>query len=109
MMVVSLFTIKCVRSNNMSNGRLKIGTDTNDLEAKRVIIAAGAWSTQISGGCIDPVPLDTERGYHVMFPNDARLLNRPVGLADAGLYISPLDERPPRCGHRRTRGTKCAT
>jgi D-amino-acid dehydrogenase len=26
-----------------------------------------------------------------MFPNDARLLNRPVGLADAGLYISPLD------------------
>ena len=76
---------------NMSNGRLKIGTDTNDLEAKRVIIAAGAWSTQISGGCIDPVPLDTERGYHVMFPNDAWLLNRPVGLADAGLYISPLD------------------
>ena len=27
-----------------------------------------------------------------MFPNDARLLNRPVGLADAGLYLSPLEE-----------------
>jgi len=25
-----------------------------------------------------------------MFPNDAALLTRPVGLADAGLYISPL-------------------
>ncbi len=55
-----------------------------------IVIAAGAWSTKIQGGLIDSLPLETERGYHVMFPSDASLLTRPVGLADAGLYISPL-------------------
>jgi D-amino-acid dehydrogenase len=55
-----------------------------------VVIAAGAWSTQIASPLIEPLPLDTERGYHVMFPQDATLLTRPVGMADAGLYLSPL-------------------
>ncbi len=60
------------------------------LQSRHVVIAAGAWSTKIQGGLIDSLPLETERGYHVMFPSDASLLTRPVGLADAGLYISPL-------------------
>ena len=60
------------------------------LQSRHVVIAAGSWSTQIGGGLIDRLPLETERGYHVMFPDDASLLTRPVGLADAGLYISPL-------------------
>ncbi|MEE3287397.1 MAG: FAD-dependent oxidoreductase [Pseudomonadota bacterium] len=58
---------------------------------KDVVIAAGAWSTRIEGSVIDRLPLDTERGYHVMFPDDASVLSRPVGLADAGLYLSPVD------------------
>ncbi|MGE4659535.1 MAG: FAD-dependent oxidoreductase [Arenicellales bacterium] len=58
---------------------------------KDVVIAAGAWSTRIEGPVIDRLPLDTERGYHVMFPDDASALSRPVGLADAGLYLSPVD------------------
>ena len=40
---------------------------------------------------MDRLPLDTERGYHVMFPDDASMISRPVGLADAGFYLSPVD------------------
>ena len=57
---------------------------------KDVVVAAGAWSTRIEGSVMDRVPLDTERGYHVMFPDDASTLSRPVGLADAGFYLSPV-------------------
>ena len=39
---------------------------------------------------MDRLPLDTERGYHVMFPDDASMISRPVGLADAGFYLSPV-------------------
>ena len=55
------------------------------------VIAAGAWSTRIQGPVLDRLPLDTERGYHVMFPENLSTLSRPVGLADAGLYLSPVD------------------
>ena len=55
------------------------------------VIAAGAWSTRIQGAVLDRLPLDTERGYHVMFPENPSALSRPVGLADAGLYLSPVD------------------
>lgn len=57
---------------------------------KDVVVAAGAWSTRIKGSVMDRLPLDTERGYHVMFPDDASVLSRPVGLADAGFYLSPV-------------------
>ncbi|MEK9785830.1 MAG: FAD-binding oxidoreductase [Gammaproteobacteria bacterium] len=70
--------------------QVSVRGETQSFTTRQVVIAAGAWSTQIGGGLIDPLPLETERGYHVMFPNDAALLTRPVGLADAGLYISPL-------------------
>jgi len=55
------------------------------------VIAAGAWSTRIQGAVLDRLPLDTERGYPVMFPENPSALARPVGLADAGLYLSPVD------------------
>ena len=57
---------------------------------KDVVIAAGAWSTRIGGSVMDRLPLDTERGYHVMFPDDESMISRPVGLADAGFYLSPV-------------------
>ncbi len=74
----------------LTSNRLNVRTQETDLQAQHVVIAAGAWSTQIASPLIEPLPLDTERGYHVMFPQDATLLTRPVGMADAGLYLSPL-------------------
>ena len=73
------------------SGDIQVIGGSRSISARQVVLAAGAQSQTIRSGLIDPLPLDTERGYHVMFPDSATLLNRPVGLADAGLYLSPLN------------------
>ncbi|MBR8176539.1 NAD(P)/FAD-dependent oxidoreductase [Burkholderia ambifaria] len=58
----------------------------------RVVIAAGARSRALAAACGDTVPLDTERGYHVQFAAHERSVTRPVGWAERGFYMTPLDE-----------------
>ena len=57
---------------------------------EQAVLAGGAWSMQIAKGSCEELPLDTERGYHVLFPESGELLNRPVGFADAGFYMTPM-------------------
>ncbi|NIF41409.1 FAD-binding oxidoreductase, partial [Burkholderia sp. Tr-862] len=57
-----------------------------------VVIAAGARSRAFAAACGDTVPLDTERGYHVQFAAHERIVTRPVGWAERGFYMTPLDE-----------------
>ena len=56
----------------------------------QAVLAGGAWSMQIAKDGCEKLPLDTERGYHVLFSESAELLNRPVGFADAGFYMTPM-------------------
>lgn len=62
------------------------------LDADRAVIAAGAYSREITGTGAHRLPLDTERGYHVQYAGRQSLLNRPVGWNDAGFYATPMDE-----------------
>ena len=55
-----------------------------------VVIAAGAWSRPLARQIGDPIPLDTERGHHIMFPGAQVLVSRPVGRAEMGFYVTPL-------------------
>jgi D-amino-acid dehydrogenase len=55
-----------------------------------VLIAAGALSRPLAAMLGAPVPLGTERGYHVMLDQGAGLLNRPVNLYDRGFYMTPM-------------------
>ena len=59
--------------------------------AERLVIAAGAHSKSITGSGAEALPLDTERGHHILFARHAGLVSRPVGWADAGLYATPMD------------------
>ncbi len=62
------------------------------LDADRAVIAAGAYSREITGTGAHRLPLDTERGYHVQYAGRQSLLNRPVGWNEAGFYATPMDE-----------------
>lgn len=62
------------------------------LTADYIVVAGGAWSKKITKQVGDRVPLETERGYHVMFPEAAGLLNRPVCYAEHGFYMTPLSD-----------------
>lgn len=59
-------------------------------EAEHVIVCAGALSGRFARQCGDRVPLDTERGYHVRFPDTADLISRPCGWAERGFYMTPM-------------------
>ena len=55
-----------------------------------VVIATGARSAEFARQCGDKVPLDTERGYHVRYPDASHLISRPVGWAERGFYMTPM-------------------
>ena len=53
----------------------------------KIIICAGAWSNQIANMLGDKFPLDTERGYHILFETNQKLINRPVAWSESGFYL----------------------
>ena len=40
----------------------------------------------------DDFPLDTERGYHVLFESDKNIINRPVGWSQSGFYLIQIED-----------------
>ena len=58
----------------------------------QIVICAGAWSKQLALMVGDNFPLDTERGYHVMFENTEKLIDRPIGWSQSGFYITQIEE-----------------
>jgi glycine/D-amino acid oxidase-like deaminating enzyme len=58
----------------------------------QVIVAAGARSSTFAAQCGNRVPLDTERGYHVRYRGATQLISRPIGWAERGFYMTPMDD-----------------
>jgi D-amino-acid dehydrogenase len=61
--------------------------------ARRVIIAAGAHSSELARQAGDRVPLVAHRGYHVEFDMEESPVSRPVHRTQLGYYITPLRGR----------------
>ena len=57
-----------------------------------VAVCAGAHSRPFAMQCGDRIPLDTERGYHITYPGTANLISRPVGWAERGFYMTPMEK-----------------
>nr|WP_315428617.1 FAD-dependent oxidoreductase [uncultured Albidiferax sp.] len=53
-------------------------------------ICAGVHSKTLAAQCGDAVPLEAERGYHIMYPGSTPLISRPVGWAERGFYMTPM-------------------
>ena len=70
---------------------ININFNNNNYKFEKVIICAGAWSNNLSKKIGENFPLDTERGYHVMFDNHG-LINRPIGWSQSGFYLVQLEE-----------------
>ncbi|MEE8445216.1 MAG: FAD-binding oxidoreductase [Alphaproteobacteria bacterium] len=72
-------------------GGANLHTDDGAHEAEIIAVCAGAWSKRLAAmlGCA--VPLDTERGYHVMLEAPGGLLSRPVNWYGGGFYMTPME------------------
>lgn len=64
-----------------------------DIQARRVIIAAGAHSRPLARQAGDAIPLDTERGYHLEWDMDRLPITRPVCPTERGFYLCPMAGR----------------
>lgn len=62
------------------------------LRARKVVLAAGAWSRPLAAMAGDQVPLDTERGYHLEYDGIAPFI-RQMTPVSRGFYFCPMAGR----------------
>jgi D-hydroxyproline dehydrogenase len=89
---VQLLAAKAERIERTGSG-VRVSAAPFDIEAKTVIIAAGAHSKRLAAQAGDSVPLDTERGYHVEFDMETPPVSRPVCPTSKGFYLVPMAGR----------------
>ena len=71
--------------------QVAVTVDGRKLTADRCIVATGPWSKPLAEQLGDRVPLDAERGYHIMLPPGSEsLLHRPVLNGDRAFVLSPM-------------------
>ena len=63
-----------------------------DIAADQIVLAAGAWSARLLAPLGLKVPLETQRGYHVMLPDAGVRVGRVLSPADRKVFISPMEE-----------------
>ena len=76
------------------------------IEADVVVLAAGAWSRGLAKRLGARVPLDTERGYHLMLPPAEPGLSRPSIHGERGFALSPMQDGIRLCSQVEFAGLK---
>lgn len=72
---------------------IRLTGNGSDIHASRVVIAAGAHSKHLARMAGDPVPLETERGYHLEWDMPEPRLLRPCCPTSRGFYMCPMSGR----------------
>ena len=73
-------------------GPTKLLTDRGPMPVDNVVLAAGVWSRPLAAQLGTHVPLEAERGYHVMFANPGFELRRALVSADRNVSLAHMHE-----------------
>lgn len=74
-----------------AEGGFELFGNLGDRRARTVILAAGAWTGRLLSPLGVKLPLETERGYHLML-EDANIAPKlPLLLRDGGMAITPME------------------
>ncbi len=68
-----------------------IQTDSGDLPAEAAIVCAGAYSKPLAAALGDRIPLETERGYHLMIRDPEVMPRIPTADADGKFVATPME------------------
>ena len=79
------------RIEPLAGGITRLHTDGATIDAEKVVLAAGAWSARLLAPLGVSVPLETQRGYHIMVANANQMPSLPVVSADAKVYATPME------------------
>ena len=69
---------------NLEKSKLQITTGSTSEVFDRVIIASGVWSKSLVEATGDKVPLEAERGYHIVNPELKDVISRPISWQERG-------------------------
>ena len=75
-----------------SEGPTQILTDRGPIDVEQVVLAAGVWSRPLARQLGTSVPLEAERGYHVMFGPQDFGLKRALVSADRSVSLAHMHE-----------------
>jgi D-amino-acid dehydrogenase len=73
-------------------GGVRLSCDDGDIISEKVVIAAGAWSGKLAAQLGEAVPLEAERGYHVMLHEPGVAPRSIVGSAKGKFLATPMDD-----------------
>ncbi|WP_153785842.1 FAD-dependent oxidoreductase [Pseudomonas sp. EMN2] len=80
-----------VNGGRLHAGGVTLGSDQGELQARQVLIACGAHSARLVHSLTGKrVPLDTERGYHLMLPNEQQRLPFAVTSLERKFIMTPM-------------------
>ena len=71
---------------------VKIDTCNQTYNFDRVVLCAGAWSKTLVEKVGDKVPLESERGYHIVYSHPENTISRPIAWQERGVYFTPMNE-----------------
>jgi D-amino-acid dehydrogenase len=66
-------------------------TDKGRRTVDQIVVAAGAWSGMLAAKLGHRVPLETQRGYHVMLADPSVALRRNVGWVEGKFIATPME------------------
>jgi len=75
-----------------AEGPTRIVTDKGALDVETIVIAAGVWSRPLAAQLGTHVPLEAERGYHVMFANPGFGLRRAITSVDRSISLADMHD-----------------
>lgn len=82
-----------IRRIEADGQKLLLHGTSQSVRADLAVIAAGARSGELAAAIGDRVPLDAERGYHLMLAaENSGLLRRPVMNGDHSFVLSPMQD-----------------
>ncbi len=76
----------------VSENQTTINSENEKYDFEKIVVAAGAFSKNLTDQLNEKIPLDTERGYHVHFKNKEKLISRPIICLDRGFSLSPMNQ-----------------
>jgi len=74
-----------------ADGGYRIDTDEGSHTANTIVLAAGAWSARLLATLGVKVPLEAERGYHLVFKDPGVSLNHSIMDADNKFVTSSME------------------
>jgi len=82
--------VQRLRRSNNGNG-VKISLEGGEIDADRVVVAAGIWSGALTSRLGIRIPLESQRGYQVTISSPGIDPRLPVSSAEGKFYATPME------------------